>query len=110
MSIKLTKTFLNLEKTSRDAERNEIAFLQAQIKPHFLFNTMSSIISLCYTDGKRAGALLTELANYLKKSFDINNNDEFVTIENELELIRRYIHIEKIHPIKTYNYISKPIC
>lgn len=95
ISHRLTKTFLNLEKTLQESERNEIAFLQAQIKPHFLFNTMSSIISLCYTDGKRAGELLTNLANYLKKSFSINNNDKFVTIEREIELIQQYIDIQK---------------
>ena len=95
LSIKLMETFSTLDQTTKEVERNEIAFLQAQIKPHFLFNALSSIISLCYTDGKKAAGLLTNLANYLKRSFDIDLKTNYITIKNELKLIQSYVDIEK---------------
>lgn len=96
LSIQLIETFSTLDITTKKAQRNELAFLQAQIKPHFLFNTLSSIISLCYTDGNRAGKLLTDLSNYLKRSFQLDIHTDYVTIENELKLIEAYVDIEKV--------------
>lgn len=95
LSIKLIETFSTLDQTTKEVEKNEIAFLQAQIKPHFLFNALSSIISLCYTDGNKAASLLTDLSNYLKKSFDIDLKTNYITIGNELKLIQSYVDIEK---------------
>lgn len=95
LSIKLIETFSTLAQTTKAVQRNELAFLQAQIKPHFLFNALSSIISLCYTDGERAGKLLTDLSNYLKRSFDLDLKNDLVTIENELKLIEAFVEIEK---------------
>lgn len=95
LSIKLIETFSTLDQSAKEVQRNELAFLQAQIKPHFLFNALSSIISLCYTNGERAAKLLTDLSNYLKRSFDIDLKTEWITIENELRLIEAYVDIEK---------------
>ncbi|MCG8334106.1 MAG: histidine kinase, partial [Proteobacteria bacterium] len=94
MSAKLVEAFYSLDKTTQKAQRSEIAFLQAQIKPHFLFNAMSSIISLCYTDGHRAGRILTELSKYLKDSFNIDYRSDYITIESELKLVESFVTIE----------------
>ena len=61
-----------MKKSVQEALRNEMAFLQSQIKPHFLYNAMSTIMSFCYTDGERAGELLGYLSEYLQKSFNID--------------------------------------
>ncbi|WP_168120428.1 histidine kinase [Paenibacillus sp. HB172176] len=95
LTEKLIDAFTTLDQTTKEAERHEIAFLQAQIKPHFLFNALNSIISLCYTNGARAAKLLTELSQYLQRSFGVNLSSDFVTIENELKLIEAYVEIEK---------------
>lgn len=96
LSIQLIETFSTLDQTAKEAQRNELAFLQAQIKPHFLFNALSSIISLCYTNGERAAKLLTDLSNYLKRAFQTDLDTDEVTIENELQLIRAFVDIEKV--------------
>lgn len=89
------KTLLQLKKSVKHALSSEMAFLQAQIKPHFLYNALNTIVSFCWTDGEKAGELLLELSNYLRSSFDFNNMDEFVHIEKEIELIKSYLAIEK---------------
>ncbi|AXH98225.1 hypothetical protein DV702_00030 [Sporosarcina sp. PTS2304] len=96
LSTQLIETFSTLDQTVKKAERSELAFLQAQIKPHFLFNTLSSIISLCYTDGKRAAEVLSNLSNYLKRSFQIDIYTDYVTIDQEIQLIKAYVDIEKV--------------
>jgi len=88
-------TLLLMKKSVQEALKNEMAFLQAQIKPHFLYNALSTIMSFCYTDGARAGDLLANLSEYLQKSFNIDNTATTVSLENELELTKAYVEIEK---------------
>ncbi len=73
----------------------ELAFLQAQIKPHFLFNAMNTIISFCYTDGEKAAELLTSLGEFLRGSFDFKNRETLVPIEQELDFVRAFTRIEQ---------------
>ncbi len=95
LSVLLIENYYNLEKASYHARRSEMAFLQAQIKPHFLFNSLSAIIGLCHTDSKRAAHLLTHLSDYLKSSFDVDMSSEYIHIESELNIIYSYVSIEK---------------
>jgi len=74
----------------------ENAFLQAQIKPHFLFNTLNSIASLAYKDGEKASDLIGYLSTYLRNSMDNENLNLTVSIEKELELVEAYETIEKV--------------
>ncbi|WP_297423515.1 ABC transporter substrate binding protein [Clostridium sp.] len=86
---------MQMKKSVQEALNNEMAFLQSQIKPHFLYNAISTIMSLCYTDGESAGELLGHLSEYLQKSFNIDNRETTVSLENELELTKAYTEIEK---------------
>lgn len=86
---------IQMKKSVQKALKNEMAFLQSQIKPHFLYNAISTIMSFCYTDGARAGELLAYLSQYLQKSFNIDNTATTVSLENELELTKAYTEIEK---------------
>ena len=88
-------TLLLMKKSVQEALKNEMFFLQAQIKPHFLYNALSTIMSFCYTDGARAGDLLANLSEYLQKSFNIDNTATTVSLENELELTKAYAENEK---------------
>jgi len=76
-------------------QKKQIAYLQAQIKPHFLYNTLSAITAFCYTDGEKAGELLTKFSKYLRIVFSSDRQDEMVTLERELELVQVYVDIEK---------------
>lgn len=87
----------------------EMSFLQAQIKPHFLYNSLNAIANVCEKDGQKAGKLIIDLAIYLRGSLEFNHLDEMVTIEKELEFISTYFNIEqarfgqKIQLIKEIN-------
>lgn len=89
------ENLLMLKEAINDAWTHEMAFLQAQIKPHFLYNALNTIMSFCYTDGEKAGELLGDLSNYLQKSFNINHTLATVSIKREISLITAYTNIEK---------------
>jgi sensor histidine kinase YesM len=73
----------------------EMSFLQAQIKPHFLYNALNAIANVCEKDGKNAGKLIIDLAMYLRASLEFNNLDKMVTIEKALEFVDTYFNIEQ---------------
>ncbi|MFC5402516.1 ATP-binding protein [Cohnella soli] len=89
------QTLLAMKAAFKEALRSEQAFHQAQIKPHFLYNALSGVISFCYTDGERAAHLLTMLSQYLRHILDMDRDTAFVPLQQELELIEAYIEIEK---------------
>ncbi len=89
------RTLIKLKKSMEDAIKNELAFLQAQIKPHFLYNAISTIIYFCHTDGKKAAELLTDFSKYLRLTFDIDNNLMIIPLSRELEVIDAYVQIQK---------------
>ncbi len=89
------KALTNLKQSIHEQLRMEAAWLQAQIQPHFLFNTLNTIASLATIDTGRMIELLNEFGNYLQKSFNVYNTQALVPLEYELNLIRSYLFIEK---------------
>lgn len=75
--------------------RMEAAYLQAQIHPHFLFNTLNSIMALSEIDTEQMRRLGHAFASYLRIGFDFLNTGELVDLSRELELAQAYLYIEK---------------
>lgn len=88
------KTLIELKSSVQHAIQAEMAFLQAQIKPHFLYNALNTIINFCWIDPEKAAELISELSNYLRNSFDFSNMDKFVCIEKEIDFVQSYLAIE----------------
>lgn len=73
----------------------ETAWLQAQIQPHFLFNTLNTIASLSTIDTDRMIDLMHHFGEYLHASFDVRNLQRVVPLKYELELVRSYLYIQQ---------------
>ena len=75
--------------------RSEMKALQSQINPHFLYNTLDSIIWMAEGKKNEEVVLMTaSLARLLRQS--ISNEDEVVSIGNEIEYVRSYLTIQKM--------------
>ncbi len=98
------QNLISMKKAIREAIQNELAFHQAQIKPHFLYNALSSVISFCYTDGEKAADLLSMLSQYLRYILDMDRTRLFVPLHRELELIHAYVEIEKARFGERFDY------
>lgn len=75
------------------AESRLIA-LQARIRPHFLFNTLNSVLGLIREDPKRAEAMLENLADLFRAV--MSDSRALVPFSQELELAKAYVAIEEI--------------
>ncbi len=79
---------LPAETTARLAE------LQSRIRPHFLFNTLNTALTLVRLDPARAEGVLEDLAELFRVA--ISDSAESVTLAEEVELAQRYLDIEQI--------------
>lgn len=77
------------------AEESEVSFLQAQIKPHFLNNTLSIIASMISREPQKAKELVIHLSEFLINCYRIDDSSPMILLKNELETINTYVKIEK---------------
>ncbi len=82
-----------LQTAVKDAE---LIALKAQINPHFLFNALNNIRALILEDHMKARDMVSHLSQLLRYSIQFNDNEK-VTIDEELEIVNKYLELESIH-------------
>ncbi|EHL08113.1 response regulator receiver domain protein [Desulfitobacterium hafniense DP7] len=98
------RSLLKLTDTMEKAFESEMAYLQAQIKPHFIYNALSNIIALCHEDGEKASEMLSLLSRYLRHIFQRDQNQQTLQLQQELDLIKTYVEIEQLRFGKHLHY------
>lgn len=89
------KTLVSLKRTTEKLLLRETEYLNAQIKSHFIFNTLNTISSFCYSDADKARELLVQLSIVLRDKFEFKSDSKFVTIDKEIKLVQAYVTIQK---------------
>jgi two-component system LytT family sensor kinase len=86
---------LQLAQVSEQLTAARFAALQAQLNPHFLFNTLNTI-AVFVRDGDRAGAarMIEQLAEVLRRTLNRGQFNE-IALKEEIELVRHYLAIEQ---------------
>lgn len=95
LSEKLAESLKKEKEAADELVRTEMSFLKAQIKPHFIYNSLSVIAALTEDDPRRAKGLLYDLTDYLRGSFHFDNYNGMAPLADELETVKAYISIEK---------------
>jgi sensor histidine kinase YesM len=81
----------------------ELQLLQAQIEPHFFYNTLASLHGLIDISPEKAQILLEELTEYLRSTVPLFR-EKYVSLEAEQEMIIRYLNIQKIRFSGKFNF------
>jgi LytS/YehU family sensor histidine kinase len=89
---------LQMELGEADRQRELVAkarleALQAQIRPHFLFNVLNTIIMFSRTDVERSRELLITLSQFFRRA--LSNSADFITLKDEMEYVNTYLSLEK---------------
>ena len=77
----------------RQRIESQLKMLQAQIEPHFLFNTLANLDALIQTDPKRARAMLGHLNDYLRATLAATRRERS-TLADEFALLRGYLEVQ----------------
>jgi Predicted signal transduction protein with a C-terminal ATPase domain len=96
--LKIQKQDLELERV-----RAELNFLQSQMNPHFLFNTLNALLVVCI---KNNYSEVVEVIKYLAKTLRrlLSWNDDLVTIDEEMAFSEMYLKIEKFRFGEKFRY------
>jgi sensor histidine kinase YesM len=89
------KERMNRLASEKEALASNLRLLQAQIEPHFLFNTLSNILSLIDTEPAKGKSMLMDLIHYLRTSLSRTLPDT-TTLGQEIDTIEAYLNIQKI--------------
>lgn len=82
------------EKQTRLLKDAKIKALQAQVHPHFLFNSLNTISILCRTDAGKARKLLLELSSFFRGNLH-GASQLLVPLQNEIENVQAYLSLEQ---------------
>jgi len=73
----------------------QLMVLKGQVHPHFLFNTLNSIMVLMHEDIRAAEKMITHLSDFLRYTLE-NTGQHEVLLWQEVQFIKRYLDIEKV--------------
>lgn len=93
--IRLEQHKRQLAEVSASENQARLMLLQAQIEPHFLFNTLATVLSLIEPQPQQAQQMLLHLNSYLRSSLQ-RTREPLVTLKDEIELIEHLLWIAKI--------------
>ena len=86
--------FEEVKETEKEKREMEMLALQAQINPHFLYNTLNSILWLSELQGAdKVTQMLDSLIKVLQ--YTVDNTKEFVRVRDEVAFIHNYIRISE---------------
>lgn len=86
---------LSVKEAVEQAEMNEMAFLQAQINPHFLNNTLMLISSMIKRDPDRAKEMIVDMSEYLMNLYQFESDNPMHSLREELDFTKAYVSIEQ---------------
>ena len=91
--IATQRKLARLERQKEALRRAELATLQSQINPHFLFNSLNTISCFCREKPEKARELLLALSSYFRNMLE--DMDDMVTLEMELAHVKAYTMLEE---------------
>lgn len=94
MTVKLKASVEKIKQIEKDKQRAEIKMLEAQISPHFLYNTLSSIIWLVHKDKKSEAIDMMEALARLYQ-ISLSRGREIITVQQEFEHAESYLKIQE---------------
>ena len=103
MKKTLEQLFIRLHQEEEMKRKAEIAVFQAQINPHFLYNTLSSIKALVdMNQNARAGQMLLLISKYFHIA--VSRGREIISLQEELEHVESYLAIMKMRYNRYFRY------
>ena len=88
--------FMMVQHSAREVLQTRLDFLQSQINPHFIFNTLSGILPLCIKEPEKAYEMLSNFSEYLRGRLYKRELQNAVPVYEEMDLIEAFLSIEQM--------------
>lgn len=93
------------ERAEREAYEARVAVMASQIRPHFMYNALTSIAMMCQIDPEKAQEATITFAKYLRGNMDSLKQTKPVPFETELDHLKKYLYIEQMRFGKKLNVV-----
>ncbi|MFE4711965.1 MULTISPECIES: sensor histidine kinase [unclassified Paenibacillus] len=94
MVLEIRQLLKDIETKERSLRLHELSVLHSQINPHFLYNTLDTIVWMAeFQDTERVISTTKALAEFFQLS--LSGGEEFTTIEKEMAHVSKYLIIQK---------------
>jgi hypothetical protein len=90
--VELKRKEAEYHRMSQQVTEAKLSALQAQVEPHFLYNTLASVQALTEVDPQQANAMTGHLIQYLRNALP-KMRESVSTVGQEIELVRAYLNI-----------------
>lgn len=94
-AIIMTDQIEQYMRQKKEIERQRASIMVLQMRPHFIYNTMTSIYYLCEQDPKKAQQVTLDFTTYLRKNFTAIASENTIPFSEELEHTRAYLAVEQ---------------
>ena len=84
------------KKMKLELENSRITVMLSQIQPHFLYNSLTSVMDLCDSNPKQAKAAIADFADYLRGNLSSLKTENLISCATEIEHIEKYLRLEKL--------------
>lgn len=94
MVLEIKNLLGEIEEKEKNVRLHELSLLHSQINPHFLYNTLDTIVWMAeFEEKERVISITKALAKFFQLS--LSGGNEFTTIQNEIEHVEQYLFIQK---------------
>lgn len=94
------------QELERELRRSRAELMASQIKPHFIYNTLSSIRTLISLDPQMAKKMVYDFTTYLRSNLDNVGDRDMIPFSDELRHIQAYLNIEKVRFEERLNIVA----
>lgn len=93
----LAKNEVQIARQEKQLEELSTQIMLSQMQPHFLYNTLTTISSLCYIEGAaKAKRVVDKFSDYFRENLDAMGKERYISFEKELQHIETYLWLEQI--------------
>jgi len=104
MSVEIKALLARVHQEQKKKRTYELALIQEQIKPHFLYNCLDAIYALTMMNRQKEAAKTTKaLADYYRLS--LSNGQDIITLRDELKNVTNYLELQKIRYSDVFDYV-----
>ncbi|MEA5138823.1 sensor histidine kinase [Arcicella rigui] len=96
---KIAKQELEIAILAKEKALAEMAFLRAQINPHFMYNTLNMIFERVRKASREAGDIVIAFAEMMRYATSTKSQDDEVDLQGEIDFVKQYIdlHLQRYH-------------
>lgn len=91
--VRRSKRLAELE---NELSQKRMSVMISQMQPHFLFNSLTTIMDLCDRDPKMAKQAISDFSDYLRGNLDAMSSESLIPFEQELEHCKTYLGFEQL--------------